>query len=464
MGQVGLLIFSESRAREDVYQQRKPLQAREVKRFVDALQPEVQFFIPTCGEIRSKKDVRNAVAEIERAGVDAVILYIPIFIPPVLVAHAGRLLSKPTILMGNRCKDTLSSLGQLAAGGAIDQIGLPCRRMPRDISDEQVKRDLLRYLNVLRTANQLKGSTFGCLGGRSLGISTGTADGATWERLFGVDIEHVDQYQIVFRAEQAPPDKVALYKKWITGNYGAINYQEGRFGEAHLERAIRGYLAVKSIIHDYELDFLGIKCQPEMSNHFVLQCLAIQMLNDPYDAEGPKEPIACSCEADADGALTMQIMKLLSGGRVTALQDIAYIGDREMVLANCGSMASYFAGLSADPKDNLQEVHLQPHGFGQAGGCSTQFVAAVDTLTYARLFRKEGQYHMAVLKGRTVKKPRETLKEYSWYRPTSFVEIDIDSDRFMSEYGSNHMHCVQGDYIDDLVEFCKYHGICCHVY
>ena len=90
MSQVGLLVFSESRAREDVYKQRKPLQDREVQRFVEALKPEVEFFIPSCGEIRSKKDVRTAVREIEMAGAYAVVLYVPIFIPPVSVSADWR--------------------------------------------------------------------------------------------------------------------------------------------------------------------------------------------------------------------------------------------------------------------------------------------------------------------------------------------------------------------------------------
>ena len=222
---------------------------------------------------------------------------------------------------------------------------------------------------------------------------------------------------------------------------------------------VASYLAMKEIIKDYELDFCGIKCQPELSNGYCLQCFTIQMLNDPYDMYGDKAPIACSCEADADGALSMEILKHISGGQPTALQDIASISQEGFVLANCGAMASYFAALSDNPEENLSEVHLMPHGFGLAGGAATQFVCASDEFTYMRMFRKDEQYFMGMFTGTTEKRPRETLKEYSPYRPTSFVKHDLDVDRFMESFCSNHLHCVRGNYLNELIEFCNIVGI-----
>ena len=407
---VGLMVFSESKSREDVYIQRKPIQDREVGRFINILKDSIEFFIPICKEIRSKSDIKAAVKQISRIDVDAVVLLTPIFVSPALVAYAAILMNKPMVIMGNNALDSFSQLSLLAAGGAADQSGAKCRRIPGDISDSQVKDELLRYLKAVTVSARLRGSTFGCIGGRSLGISTGTADPAQWERFFGVDIEHIDQFELVQRAQKVDEDKIKLYKEWVCNNYGNVCYQEKRFDETRLEKMIRSYLATKSIIRDYELDFLGIKCQPEMSNGYVLQCLNVQMLNDPYDAEGSKEPIVCSCEADSDGALTMQVLKLISGGLPTALQDIFHVENNLMVLANCGSMASYFSSLSDVPEDNLKDVYLQPHGFGEAGGAATQFVCAGDLFAYARLYRINGEYRMAILKGNTVKYPAAELR------------------------------------------------------
>ncbi|MGI8779462.1 MAG: hypothetical protein ACR2L8_04725 [Solirubrobacteraceae bacterium] len=38
------------------------------------------------------------------------------------------------------------------------------------------------------------------------------------------------------------------------------------------------------------------------------------LLNDPYDCNGPKQPTVCATEADAYAALTMQLLKYVSGG------------------------------------------------------------------------------------------------------------------------------------------------------
>jgi L-fucose/D-arabinose isomerase len=456
---VGLLVFSEGKMRENVYLQRKPVQDREIAAFLAELKDSIDFIEPTCGEIRSKADIRSAVKEIECANVTAVILYLPIFISPVLAVHTARLIGKPKIIMGNNSKDSYSQLAMLAVAGGCEQIGLSARRIFGDIGTQKTKDELLTCLCALKADEMLKGSTFGCLGGRSLGIITGTADPAAWERIFAVDIEHVDQFEIVRRAEAVSDEKVELYKGWIEKNYGAICYKEGRFDAVRLDKMIRSYLAVKSIIKDYELDFVGIKCQPEMSNGYAVQCLGVQLLNDPYDADGKKEPVVCSCEADHDGALTMQILKLLSQGKPTALQDILYIGGNEMVLANCGSMASYFAVRSENCCQNLQDVYLQPHGFGDAGGAAVQFVCGSGLFTYARLTRKENTYHMDFFTGECVKKPREELAKYSWYRPTSFVNISFQTEKFLLEYGSNHIHCVEGNYVNELIEFCNLKGI-----
>ncbi|WP_147347986.1 hypothetical protein [Clostridium sp. AM58-1XD] len=188
--------------------------------------------------------------------------------------------------------------------------------------------------------------------------------------------------------------------RFIEEKYGRVEYDESRnFSREHLKKMAASYLATRSIIDAYELDFIGIKCQTELSNHYCLQCLNVQMMNDPYDADGRKCPVACSCEADADGALSMQILKLISGGRPTALQDIAQITPERFVLANCGSMASYFAALSENSEENLKEVHLMPHGFGMAGGAATQ------------LYAGQGRLHICVCSERTTSMKWLSLQE-----------------------------------------------------
>jgi len=442
---VGLLVFSESLAREDVYQKRKPVCDREVNRFVAALGREIEIVWPGLREIRGKKQALQAVEDLHAAKVDAVILYVGIFVAPAVVAHIANLISVPIALACNEAPDSISQLAFLAVSGAMRQIGTPCFRVAGDASLEPHSSSLIQFVRAAAVKQRLRGQTFGCIGGRSLGISTGTADLSLWQRTFAVDIEHIDQYEIVYRAEKQNENMVKGHVDWISQEIGALRFNETNFTPKHLDKQIRSYLAVKEIIHAYELDFLGVKCQTEMSNHYCLQCLNVSFCNDPYDAEGPKEPVCCSCEADADGALTMQILKHLSGGKPTSLNDLVQVADSRLTLANCGAMASYFTRFSKIADENLAALTIGPHNFGEAGGGSMQFIVQPDReMTFARFFRHPDRYALGVITGKTVLEP---LPEQSplWVRPIIFAQVQIDKARFLQTFGSNHILAVEGN-------------------
>ena len=129
---VGLIVFSESLVREDVYRKRRPIAERETKRFVEALEKDVNILWPRSREIRSKAQALQSIYELHAAGIDAAILYVPIFVAPALVAHTANLLRVPFALACNEAEDSLSQLVFLAAGGAIEQIGLKYLRVPGD--------------------------------------------------------------------------------------------------------------------------------------------------------------------------------------------------------------------------------------------------------------------------------------------------------------------------------------------
>lgn len=190
-----------------------------------------------------------------------------------------------------------------------------------------------------------------------------------------------------------------------------MEFNGDSFTAEKLDLQIRSYLATKNIIQNRGLDFIGIKCQTEMSDYFVLQCLNQSMLNDPYDADGEKKPIVSSCECDHDGALSMQILKILSGGKPTIFLDIRHVSESKIIGANCGSIPTWLTHYSFTASDNLKDVHLIPHTFGKAGGGAVQLVAGPSKVTHARLCRNKGNYWMAIMKGSFIKKPREELKK-----------------------------------------------------
>jgi L-fucose isomerase len=451
---VGIYAFTDS-FREGVYQRKSPISKEEVQKIISALEPFVEIVYPEPREIRSRKDVVKVTEKILTANVDAVLFMTPVWATPSLVVMAGRLLNRPLLLIGNRRGDSDSQTVVLAAGGALAQAGIAHERIVGDPGEASFLEKILTYIRSATAVSRLKGQTFGCIGGRSLGIMTGTADLAQWQKIFGVDIEHIDQSVIIRKAQEIDAGQVTRHLQWVKQNFGKVDIDD-----ALLEKQIRSYLATKNLLDESEVDFIGIKCLTDLSDWYCRQCLNVALIGDPYDAEGAKEPVACSCEADHDGALTMQILKLISGGKPTALTDIKDVKDGELVVANCGSSPTWFAGDAEEPIKNICQVHLLPHS-GKPSGAAVQFVFAPSQVTMARLCRQDEKYEMVLMLGETIKKSREELRKTGWILPHAFIKCNVEPDRFFARFNSNHIHIVAGNYLKEVELFCKILNIPC---
>jgi len=80
----------------------------------------------------------------------------------------------------------------------------------------------LTFCRAAHVVNTLKGQTFGLFGGRSFGMNTATAVPLQWQKIFGVDVEHIDQLEIIRGASQVSHNKVETAFKWLTKNVGRI--------------------------------------------------------------------------------------------------------------------------------------------------------------------------------------------------------------------------------------------------
>ena len=128
-----------------------------------------------------------------------------------------------------------------------------------------------------------------------------------WQKQFGVDIEHLDQSEILRIGETIPQEQVDKAMAWLEEHVKKIHYDGRQLTPEKLQLQIRHYEAIKQIIREHHYDFVGVKCHYEMSRHYCTQCISAAFCNDPYDWDGPKEPVVYACEADCDAALTMPV-------------------------------------------------------------------------------------------------------------------------------------------------------------
>lgn len=441
-------------SRDDFYARRRELMAAESAKLAwlraecDVIESDV---------IRTGEQAAAFAARALAFGAHALVIFLPVWADPILAVKLSTHLPLPVLLLGNTLPQTSSIVGLLAAGGALDQIGHLHTRALDYVTAEQ-QRPVLAFLRAASARAALRGQTLGLFGGRSLGIFTTVADPAQWQRLFGVDIETVDQAEIVALAESLPQEEVERSLTWLTSRVGAVEYG-GAFTPLKLARQVRSYLATRKLVEQRRFDFVGVKCQPELTDGYVSQCVAHALMNGTLDADGEKAAVVHACESDADGALTMQILHLLSGGQPTALLDVRWLDPETglWTLVNCGATAAAFCATPADPT-GLSAIHLVPHVFGAGGGGALSAVIAPQQVTLARLCRRNGEYWMAILAGCTQHATRADLARTTSAFPQAFLQIPAGRD-FIMEFGSNHLHMTSGDYVAELTAFCRQTGI-----
>jgi L-fucose isomerase len=384
---------------------------------------------------------------------------------PHFTVHAARATDGPLVLFSNMDPSYPGIVALLAAGGSLDQLGRDHERLWGDVGDVEVLGRLATLATAARAVRSLEGSTFGRIGGRSMGMYTAVGSTEEWMRRFGIDVEEIDQGEVVRRAELVPAARRVAGRKWLEKHTAGVAYDGEGLTPEILERQVSSYYAIREIVDEWHLDFSGLKGQPELTNHFASPDIAEAFLNDPYDWDGPKHPHICATEVDMDGALTMLIMHRITQTPVLFADVRAYFSDRGIWdLENSGQHATWFAARSEDPEENLARVRIMPQEFYfPAGGGSVHFLAAPGAVTLARLSRSAGRYRMQVTLGGFETYDDETNEQlmrqstYGW--PHAFTRMAADAQVFLSRFGANHIHAVPGDITPELASVCSLLGI-----
>jgi L-fucose isomerase len=405
-----------------------------------------------------------AVAEARRIA-DArpalTIVSIPVWAFPHFTALVAAETPGPLLLFSTVDPSYPGMVGMLAAGGALDQLGRVHARAWGDMAEPATMARVDAIVRAADAVHGLRGSTFGRIGGRSMGMYTAVANPDQWMRKFGVDVEEIDQLELVRRADAIDPGRAQAARLWLERHVAGVHYDGSLLTPALLERQIRSYYAMRELIDEWNLDFCGIKAQPELTDHFCTMDVTEAFLNDPYDWDGPKEPFVCSTEADMDAALTMQLLKRISGTPVLFADVRHFHAELDIWdLCNSGQHATWFAAQGDDPAENLSRVNLYPADFYfPAGGASVHHLAAPGEMTFARLTRLDGRYRMQVLRGafeRYDEATNERLMRAStatW--PHAFTRFEADATELLERFGSNHIHAVPGDHVASLRHVCR---------
>ena len=453
---IGIIGFSDGDP--EVHEQLKGFVQKQIDEIYDEVEKKKDIeMVKASSLVKSVETAKLMAQEMINKKVDGVVFSFGVFSFPSFSAIAAEFSNTPILLMANLSPDWPGMVALLASGGALNQLGIRHFRVTGDIHDEKVYNKLLTFSKCASVVTGLKGTTYGLIGGRSLGMYSATVSMQDWQKIFGVDVEHIDQLEIIRKSKDVPEKQVEKAFKWLTDNTKEIKYDGNQLTPEKLKMQIRCYEATKEIVKERNLDFVGVKCHYELSRHYCTQCISAAFMNDPYDWDGEKEPTVFACEADSDAALTMQILKKLTNKPVVFM-DVRHWDEKNdvMVFCNCGSESTYYATGSDDYKKNLKETTLYPAlPIYAGGGCHVNFMTKSGQATVARLCRDDKKYRMVMFNCEFVELPRETMKETTEEWPHVFAKLPFDHEIFLDQFDANHCHAVYGNHIEELTTICK---------
>ena len=463
MAKVAVLTFSDGRP--NIHRDIEPF-ARDSERKLAATLQEWGHEVLCSQEIVASTECAvNEARRLDAWRPDLTIFHIPVWAFPHFSMLAADATSSPLLLFSNLDPQYPGMVGMLAAAGGLDQIGRICGRAWGEIEDSNVAAAVQGHVAAAHAVRALRGTTFGRIGGRPMGMYTATANTDQWLRTFGIDVEEIDQWELVRRSQHVPATRLKAARKWLESTTAAVHYDGIKLTPEILERQIASYYAMRELIDEWHLTFSGIKGQPELTDHFVTMDVTEAFLNDPYDWDGPKDTHVCATEADMDGALTMQILKLLAGTPVL-FADLRHYHSELGIwdLCNSGEHATWFAARSDDPGENLRKVHLYPEVFYfPAGGASVHHLAAPGEMTFARLTRLNGVYRLQAFKGVFEQFDEETnlrlMRASTFEWPHAFARFEVSAETVLSRYASNHIHAIPGDHMTELRLVAKFLNI-----
>ena len=394
---IGLVLMDDERP--SAYEPNKELNMQTVRRWAEVIKQELVNVDGTAPEIvvgsDTITDVRIAQRvgeELSRAGCKQVIMCYNVWNFPFLawpfLNSIGR--DIPVLSLSNNNGKFPGNVGLLATDGALRQAGIRTHRIVGDVDDPETVADVIDWLRASQAVTTMRNEVFGIYGGHSMGMETGFFHLIPTVKTLGTTGRQVDQLLLTKVMETVDPQEVDRGIEWFESLLGdRLLYDDYMLTRETLATQIRLYLAVRQVNEEKGFDFCGIKGQREMSEYVCIADVAEMLLNDPYDWNGPKEPTVCATEADANAAITMQMLKYVSGGLPGLFMDVRlYHPDKDLWdWCNSGNHSSYYANLSMDPKDNFEKITFHPalDLYFKSGGASVEFNAAAAEMTFARL-------------------------------------------------------------------------------
>ena len=382
---------------------------------------------------------RELALEMVGEDLDGVIFFMGTWIEaPVAMAAIRELEYLPLAIWGFPMferEGKLDSTGSFVAfcvlKGALERIGLKCKYLVGAVDDEDTLLQAKSFTQAAFAKKALKRTRVGLIGYASMGMYSGTFDHLLLRSTIGPEVEHLDTYLLIKKAEELTSSQIEEIVEKIKMK-GEIDPE---IKPEILEKVARLYGGLKDLVKKYSLNAVCVKCQYELSQVYgCTPCVPLSLLAD--------EGTVCACEGDVPTTVTMAILHYLTDQSIY-YGDILDVKGKNILLSSCG-----FAPFSlANPEDKIKIKDIGHPGFT---GLISSFTLKRGKITFARLNEGKGSYRMNIGTGEGI----ETELRQGRF-PALRVKIDGSMDKFLETIASQHYAIAYGDIVKSLLDLCQ---------
>ncbi len=336
---------------------------------------------------------------------------------------------------------------------------VPQTSPPIEISVEAIHRKKAKKIR-----ERLKGSIYGAVGPRSMQMWNKISE-ADFLKYFGISREGFDGLRLYKMAENISDDRAESAMNFLLEK--GMEIRLGKDPKKNLTREMvifqmKVYFALLELKKQFGLDFLGVQDQLDWIEHFPSTDLALGLLNNRLRPESDGETVVTSTEADDGAAISMHVLKLLSGGEPVGFNDLRYWDPKQELywFVNSGALAPYFAYGSHDSLKGTWSERQPYMYFKQGGGTCSIVVRKPGVITWARFSYRNHELYLCAGRGITdvpnEEQWRERSKRCSREWPHWYIKLCGKIEWFIN---SNHPVTVIGDYLAELKAFAEELGI-----
>lgn len=395
----------------------------------------------------------------------------------------------PKLLLGSASQDFPGNVGLFAAASGTAHVGIKTDRLfvekfekHNDYADAinaflnkgQYRPAYPKTIDVAvgekhrqkakRIKEKLKGSIYGAVGPRSMQMWNKISE-ADFLRYFGIAREGFDGLRVLKMAERVPDKRAERAMNFLIHKGMDLRFgpnPKKRLTQKMVIFQMKVYFAFLELQRQFGLDFIGVQDQLDWIEHYPATDLTLGILNNRFRPESDGETVVAATEADDGAALTMQLLKLLSGGQPVGFNDLRY-WDPEKGLywfVNSGALAPFFAYGRNDSLSGSWSERQTDMYFKQGGGTCSCVVRVPGVVTWARFSYRNHKIYLAAGRGVTDVPTYEEWKERSktcnpeW--PHWYLKL---CGRVEWKANSNHPITVLGDYLADLKAVAEELGI-----